>query len=83
MRVGVSVRNSRSAKKEMNANIAIVAFLPSRNAAAKIATIDHHARTRALRLSITAALSSLARARSTRPISEATTSSATTPPISQ
>ena len=46
--VGVSVRNSRSAKNEMNANIAIVALRPSRNAAANTATIHHQARTRAM-----------------------------------
>jgi MFS family permease len=82
--VGVSVRNSRSAKKEMTANIAIVALRPSRNAAANTPTIHHQARTRAMRLSTTAAaFSSLTRARRMRPTSEATISSATTPPISQ
>ena len=81
-RVGVSVMNSRSAKKEMKPNMTIVAILPSTKAAAKIATMPHQALIRAVRFSTTAtAPGVLALARRIEPKTEARISNTTTPPM--
>src|SRR3989338_2698497 len=82
--VGVSVMNSRKAKNEMKANITMVAFVPIMKAVEKTATIAHHARTRALRLSITAwELSLPARRSRTLPMIDAAASTQAMAPISQ